>query len=164
MDNNNFIHGDLYRSNILLSDEYVWKIIDFEYSRKHERIKYINDKTLNVKQLVIEEISDKFKNESIKSDFYEGYLLNRNLKEDIRFISKENLSNAADNNKYLNGIIKILKSISVPSGETRGYLVSLISEIDLRLEELDGDRKRTDVLKEFKNGIEKFLEKKTGAR
>lgn len=171
MDNNNFIHGDLYRSNVLLSNEYDWKIIDFEFSWHNEGIKYINDKTFNVKQIGIDEISDKFKNESIKSDFYEGYLLSRNLKEDIRFISKEKLFNTTDTQNYVKDIIKMLKSISVPSEETRDYFTSLISEINRRLEELGEHeketktyKKRTDVLKDFKNGIENFLEKKTLAK
>lgn len=171
MDNNNFIHGDLYRNNVMLSNEYVWKIIDFEFSRHHEGRKFIKAKTFNLRQIDMDAISDKFKNKSIKSDFYEGYLLSRNLKEDIRFISKEKLFNMADTQKYVKDINKMLKSISVPSEEAGEYFVSLISEIDHSMEELsEGEKedkiskKRIDGLRDFKNGIENFLEKKTGLK
>lgn len=167
MDNNNFIHGDLYGNNVLLSNEYFWKVIDFEFSKQFEGKKLISAKTFNVKQIDIDKYSDKFKNQKIKSDFYEGYLLNRNLKEDIRFILNKQKINISDTKKYVNGVIKMLKTISVPSEEIRTHFVSLISEIDLRLEELGEDKetkaytKRIGVLNDFKNGIEKFLEKKT---
>lgn len=169
MDNNNFIHRDLYNlDNIMLSEDYGWKIIDLEKSRyytKRDKAIYAQTFISDIEQVGIEGISDKLKNESIKNDFYEGYLLNRNLKEDIHFVAKEKSINFSNIKNYIERTIKTIENISMPSKETRNELNSLISEIDLCLSELGQDKtktskKRTEILEYFKKGLKGFLEKK----
>lgn len=174
MDNNNFVHRDLYNiENIMLNDDYVWKIIDFEKSRYYKkRGETINAQTFisDIEQVGIEGISDKLKNETIKNDFYEGYLFNKNFKEDIHFIAKEKSINFKSTEEYIGRTVRLLENISSPSKETINYLNFLVKEIDLFLGEsgkgktkIKSSKKRTKILKDFKQGLEGFLEKKAPA-
>lgn len=165
MNNNYFIHGDLYNwDNIMLSKDNDWKIIDFERSSHHEKKSKVMKAQmffLDINKIGIDTFSDKLDNKLIKNDFYEGYLVNRNWKEYIGFISSKDTQE----------IGKILENISAPSEKTRNYLYSLIGEIGGHLKDLGREEKesmtlekRVEVLKDFKNGVEKFLDKKTPAK
>jgi tRNA A-37 threonylcarbamoyl transferase component Bud32 len=175
MDNNNFIHADLHFDNIMLSDDYVWKLTDFELSRTHkekrEAIKFFTNVEHFVLVEIINKISNEYKNKPIKNDFYEGYLLNRDLKEDIRFVSEEKLIDFDASAEYMKRMVGVVKNVSAPSKELRDYLNSLREEIGGSLKEPVKDeigvksfKKRSKILKDFKNGIEKFLENKTGSQ
>lgn len=171
---NNFIHGEPSPDNIILSKDYIWKLTDFELSKHYKnRVEAINDKRLfdDIIAVRIDAISTRFGNKQIKNDFYEGFLLNRNLKEDIRLISEEKLTDFDAPKQYMRRMVGVIENVSAPSKKIRDHLNSLINEIDGHLKEPVKDeegaellKERTKILKDFKKGLVNFLKKKTSAK
>ncbi len=173
MNDNNFVHGEPSPDNVILSEDLIWKVTDFEKSKHYKnRADAISDKKLfyDINAVGIDAISIRFGNKQIKNDFYEGYLLNRNLKEDIRLMSEEKLIDFDASTQYMRGMVGVIENISAPSKEIRDYLDSLVSEIDSRLKEPVKDetgisfKKRAKILKDFRKGLVNFLKKKKSAK
>ena len=133
MHNHNFIHRDLVRENIILDEKGVWKLIDFgESIHLEEEIENIDSKLLIYQKNEFDDNGSKLVfcncySESINSNFYQNYLVHRNLIEIAPYVILQKKDNKTVD-AFFEFVLFIVEKITNQSEQVDDYLSNFIDK------------------------------------
>ncbi|RLG14719.1 MAG: Kae1-associated kinase Bud32 [Candidatus Nanohalarchaeota archaeon] len=147
MHNNDFIHGDLNKTNIMLTKQKIWKIIDFD------KTKEIKENSKQKAELQKEDIyrCTRILSKNLTSRLVQSYLLNRDFKKTLYSILEERKIDYPAAEAWPEYVAYLTKKLHNPGNEILDYVREINRNFDSNTKAMHpGDERLGKIIEKYK--------------